>query len=204
MLTWSGLFPMLCVFLTASAALGSTYTMPITLTGTYLEGGAARSQTIDFGVGLESIQAVSITWSGSVTGGTKGYGGPPPFPVTTTPYDCGLVAWFTSGTDGIVKQAIGPVAGADTYPSPESFSRTDTFTGSASWSFLLDGRAQISVQMDTVYFLDPPRYRTYAQGNLNSATLVLEGSPVPEPSGLVALVLGLSGAMKLAKKQMTK
>ena len=203
MTNWAYMFLVLYVFLAASSAFGGTYTMPLTLTGTYPEESGARSQTVDFGISFESIQSVSITWLGSIVGGTRGDGGPPPFPIITTPYDCGLLAWFTSDTGGIAQQAIGPVCGKDTYPSSESFSSTDAFTGSGSWSFLLDGRAQIFIRMNMVIFLDPqPRYRTYATGELSSATLILEGSPVPEPSGLVALLLGLTKATMLARKRL--
>src|SRR5512135_489608 len=111
MKNWVHLFLVLCVFAAASSAFGGTYTMPLTLTGTYSEFGITRSQSVDFGVCFTSIQSVSIIWSGSIVAGTRGDGGPPPFPVITTPYDCSLWAWFTSDTGGIAKCATGPLCG---------------------------------------------------------------------------------------------
>lgn len=141
----------------------------------------------DLGVSFVEIQRVAVDWSGEITGALCTWRDDP----GATPWSVG--ASFEadllrpSGDD----RRIGSTAvhgGLSTYPAPESFNLESAFSGQP-WSDLLSGRGAIEVEFVwTLPFSWVPV--TVPSGHLRHATLIVEGTPVPEPATLLLVALG--------------
>ena len=86
------------------------------------------------------------------------------------------------------------MGGEATYPEPEGFdSRTEfELLGQTTWSDLLDGQGWIGIgytELGGPYII----YVEFGFVDLASATLVVEGTIVPEPATIVLLVAGIIG-----------
>jgi len=148
----------------------------------------------DLGVTFTEISHVYIDWSGEITAGLATDPmrlGPQPFPE-----DVGLSAWLGSAPFWRHTSVYGGVA---TYPEPEVFDfRSEFELGSMPWSELFDGQGTIGISYTEL--IGP--YLTYVEFGfvvLNEATLVVDGTPVPEPATFLLLILG--GLVLLRKRR---
>ncbi len=146
--------------------------------------------TTDFGLGVTftEISHVYIDWSGEITAGLAVdpmRPGPQPFPE-----DVGLSAGLGRAP---FWRHTGFYGGAALYPEPEVFDFKSEFElGSMPWSELFDGQCRIEINYVAV--IGP--YLTFVESgfvDLSSATLVVEGTPVPEPATILLLALGIIG-----------
>ncbi|MBW8040068.1 MAG: PEP-CTERM sorting domain-containing protein [Planctomycetes bacterium] len=143
----------------------------------------------DLGVTFTEISHVYMDWSGEITAGLAfddTTPGPQPFPL-----DVGISAYLGPNPWPRLTDVYG---GEATYPEPEGFdSRTEFgLPGSTTWSDLLDGHG--TLQIDYAVLGGP--YVIYVESgfvDLNSATLIVEGTPVPEPATVIFLALGVLG-----------
>ena len=134
-------------------------------------------EPVDFGQQFSSIQSLSISWRGRVQVGFDDWG------------------FYVNGRfKAEVRDAGGsavaytPWIGDSLYPQP--FNQTIALTpANGSWNYLLDGKCNVWAIFEPDYdeYVDTPL------GELESATLTLDATPVPEPSGLLALACGIGG-----------
>lgn len=168
--------PVLAVLLTAGSLQAVTYTVPLCTNRPFTT--AAMDFSLDLGTALSSVQSVSFQYDGNITAGRYSDG---------TPYNSKFIAGFYNS--GAIYTS-SPYAGAATWPNPEPLSGIVPMpdSGGASWTFLLDGQATGYVQLSNVMWWDgtPPPLNN-PSGYMNSASLIIEATPVPEPAGLVLL-----------------
>jgi hypothetical protein len=175
------------VMVLAATAFGDIVSMPLNCSGTY-ELNTFWEYDFDFGVTFSEISNVYIDWSGEITAGRAIYYTDPcnPFPL-----EVGIQASLGANPWGRLTEVYG---GEVTYPEPEPFDEISKFSLSqtSSWSDLLDGQGRIRVQ-HTEYKWAPEagRYIEHGSVTLNDATLMIEGTVVPEPATIFLLGLGL-------------
>jgi hypothetical protein len=81
--------------------------------------------------------------------------------------------------------------GEGTYPAPEPFDSLSEIQAS-TWIDLLDGKTRITVQYDELIMLFG-RYIEHGSVMLDDATLIVEGTIVPEPTMFLLLITGIVG-----------
>jgi hypothetical protein len=142
--------------------------------------------TLDFdlGVTFTDISHVYVDWSGEIIAALAAeYSNPDePFPI-----DVGIWSYLGSAPNW---RHTDFWAGAATYPDPELFdARSEFLYGSMPWSELFDGQGRITIDY-TQAILGEGWYIEDGSVDLTSATLVVDGTPVPEPSTLLLLAVG--------------
>ncbi len=171
--------------------------MPLDSAGVYGEPGLSYfEEYFDLGVHFSEISTVSIVWSGSIKGSviTNDFiNGDPVFMETH------CIAWL-----GDLDATAEVVAGQSTYPDPEQFEVTTNFTlrVNHTWNNLLDGKGRILIEENRYTFLDWGKgggYLEYGEISLENATLVFEGTVVPEPASLFLLLAGVPLLLKKRK-----
>jgi hypothetical protein len=187
----------LCALVPAQAEI---YTAWLDVSGNYL--GKTSDQTpdyaqtaaVDFHTNFSKINSVSIQWSGDVTAGLWGYPG-----FNSTPWPARFYSYMIDENSGaIVASAYTRRLGYNTYPGPEQFDSTTSYTLNVpggelpgSWDCLLNGRTTFgfSLQMSTLDPMDTP----LATGYLGSAMIIVDADPVPEPADALPVLCGLAG-----------
>jgi len=170
-------------------ALGDVIELPLDCAGTYDVNTPAWTTDFDLGVTFSEISHVYIDWSGEINAGLyQDFGDPNP-----TPFYGSLIAGIGSiPGEGWLRRATVQ-GGVSTYPAPEPFDVRSEFwllDPSATWNSFLDGKDIITILIPSVVGDPAPIYDGSAV--LNDATLVVEGTIVPEPATLVLLVLGFT------------
>lgn len=138
----------------------------------------------DLGVTFTEIFHVYIDWSGEITGGLAVDDSNPdePFPI-----DVGIGAYLESPPNWRHTTRWG---GAATHPDAEVFDVQSEFVyGTMPWSELFDGEGTITIEYKELVILNG----TYVESGsvfLNSATLVVDGTIVPEPASILLLAMG--------------
>lgn len=175
--------------LTASQA--DVFSVP--LTGNWLGDYNANTyyqEAIDLQSQFSSIQGVSISWVGSVTTG---------YDMDILPVRACFVSTLVDGGNSVAS-ASSPWS-SQNYSFPTVNFNTQTGYSANSWDFLLDGR--VTLEIDCV-----PESNNYANttkpwGHLQSASFIVDGTPVavPEPSGILAIAVGLSGLAGVASRR---
>ena len=158
-------------------ARAEIFEVPLPVTGTYhyLQ---TRDFSVDLGVRLQEVHAVEFRAAGSIVSPVTGPAGGPYRPIGGL-FVMALVRDDMSGTT-----ANTPPAGKDTYPDPEPFLDSGSFN-QQTWGFLLDGSAE-----GRMYFAGGEWVSGTAgggQGILTVATLIIDATPVPEPTAISTL-----------------
>jgi hypothetical protein len=184
----------LVVLLSITGADAAIVELPLAAEGRYDVNSGPWEMDFDLGVTFTEISYVYIDWSGEITAGLAVdpmRPGPQPFPL-----DVGISAYLGANPWPRLAAVYG---GEATYPEPEGFDLQSEFglPGATTWSDLLDGQGTIKIGH---VVLGGP-YLAYAEFgfvDLSSATLIVEGTIVPEPATLFLLALG---AVMMRKKR---
>ena len=160
--------------------------LPLATEGRYDVNSPYLQTDFDLGVAFTEISHVYIDWSGSITAGLAVdpmIPGPQPFP-------CDVGIYASLGFNPSLRR-ITVWGGEVTYPEPQIFDFRSEFElpPSTTWSDLLDGQGTITIGYTQL--VGP--YLTYVEFgfvDLSSATLVVDGTPVPEPATVCLLALG--------------
>jgi len=162
----------ICIFtmlLSASESLGDTYVVPLNVSGSY-NMGQSKSIEFDLGVQLYQVQSVRFVCAGNVTAGLN---------YSFQPYGDYFGCFLNA--EPYYMYAVGPTVGASTYPSPQYFSGQylfNPFIGDETWNFLLDGHATGYVKLATIYSIPEFPPYSYPHGYLDSASIIIEATPV--------------------------
>jgi hypothetical protein len=138
----------------------------------------------DLGVTFTQISHVYIDWSGGITGGLSTYMGSG----VSAPFDEGVNAILWASPNWRRAKVYG---GHATYPDPEPFNQLSEFvSGSMPWSELFDGQG--TIEIGRIAIMTIPEISILQRGSvtLNSATLVVDGTLIPEPATLFLLGIG--------------
>ena len=138
----------------------------------------------DLGVTFTKISNVYIDWAGDITAGLAiDYGKEnEPFPL-----DVGSGAALKKPP---LWRYIILKGGETTYPDPELFDCLSEFLyGDMPWSELFDGQSIITIQYMEPIILDG-RFIEHGSITLDNATLVVEGTIIPEPATIILLGAG--------------
>ncbi len=155
----------MCFCLTANT---KTYLISIPVTGSYTMG-QGKSFTIDLGEPLYEVNEVRLICQGTVTAGLGNL---------MEPYSDEFYGFFD--TDPGFMMAVGPSAGAGTYPLPEPFSANVEFESyfGATWDFLLDGQADGEVYLSEIYFIPEFPPISFPSGYINTAQIQIDAIPL--------------------------
>ena len=188
------LFTAVLVLCWAGNVRATIVELPLDCAGTYCIGYSWEAD-FDLGVEFTDISSVSIEWSGEITGGRSVYTSNPndPFPV-----DVGLLAHFGKNP---MTRSVKITGGAISYPDPEPFNCISDVTlyGNTTWSDLLDGKGHIKMYYINSVIIDGYSIE-YGSVLINNATLIVDGTLVPEPATIIFLALGAVGLFGRRKK----
>ncbi|MBN1435956.1 MAG: PEP-CTERM sorting domain-containing protein [Sedimentisphaerales bacterium] len=186
---------MLLLLITAQSALANTYPYPLNCAGTYDENSDVWEHDFDLGVTFTEITQVSIQWSGEATAGIFIYNNPPGEVLVDSEMLATLVL-----NPGFATAVAG--AGVAEYPDPEQFSCESIFTGLSpdEIATLLDGTGKIIIERNLIVTsIGGGSYLSHGEVSLNDATLIIEGTLVPEPTGMLMLLLGTTSLLRKNK-----
>lgn len=151
--------------------------IPLDITGQY-DFRSARSSSFDFGVSFSQINDIYIDWSGQVVGAELQMGG-----VTGTQF---VATLYESDPQSYYARA-SVYGGRTTYPTPEPFNLQSSFTDEG-WAEFYDGQGNIKIWFGDSFH--PDMIVSQPTGQINSATLVIDGVIVPEPMTIILFGTG--------------
>jgi hypothetical protein len=157
----------------------------------------------DLGVSFSEISHVYIDWSGEATAGLIAQAGEPPY--TPWPMDTAVRAYINLGSYAQYADAfVG--GGVSTYPSPYPFDTRSEFQLylDSTWSDIRNGRGSISVYYYLPIMSQDRIIIDYGSVALNGATLVVDGTIIPEPSTVLLLSIGLSRIIRTKSRNRRK
>jgi hypothetical protein len=138
---------------------------------------------LDLGVEFIEINNVYINWSGEIYAClVQGMDDPEPMPGNGS-----LLAYF-----GWLRRAEVR-GGWATYPNPEQFDVLSEFQLLApgmTWNNLLDGKEAITIDYPAFNTIAEISVIDYGSAVLNGATLVVDGTIIPEPATVLLIGLG--------------
>jgi hypothetical protein len=158
--------------------------LPLDCAGTYDIDNPYWTSDFDLGVTFTEIFHVYIDWAGELTGGLA-----TPFPGPGDPFPIDAGALASLGSNPYFRSA-DVWGGEATYPDPEAFDLILEFQlpGPSTWSDLLDGAGTITIEYDELNITGS--YVEHGTLLLNEATLLVDGTVVPEPVTLLFLGIG--------------
>ncbi len=164
----------------AAGAWADVIELPLDCAGTYDINTPSWSYDFDLGVTFSEISYVYIDWSGEITAGLAiNYTDPcNPFPL-----EVGIRASFNPPF-----RYVEVWGGEGTYPASELFDTLSEIQA-GSWSDLFDGQGTIRIQYQELVLLNG-RYTEHGSVMLDDATLIVEGTVVPEPTTILLLSFG--------------
>jgi hypothetical protein len=160
--------------------------LPLDCAGTYDIDNPYWIGDFDLGVTFTEIFHVYIDWAGEITGGLAidPHAPDDPFPV-----DAGLLAVIGKP---LIWRHTEVWGGETTYPNPEPFATQSEFQeGTMPWSKLFHGQGTITIEYTELII--PGSYIEHGSVFLTGATLVVDGTVVPEPAMLLFLAVGACG-----------
>lgn len=183
----------LLLLLMAQFAVADIVTYPLSCAGTYDENSSEWSTQFDLGVTFTEITQVSIQWSGTMEAALVA------LPGRMEVWDAIISAslWFHPGYAFATAEA-----GAATDPDPEPFDCASIFTDldESEIATLLDGTGEIHIGYEShIFSLDAGGYLNHGEILLNDATLVFEGTVVPEPMSMAMLLVGTVSLLRKRK-----
>ncbi|MHC4665821.1 MAG: PEP-CTERM sorting domain-containing protein [Planctomycetota bacterium] len=158
--------------------------LPLNCPGVYDSNTPAWTSDFDLGATFTEISHVYIDWAGEITAGLAIIYDNSSDPV---PKEVGIGA--SLGANPYLR-AVSIWGGEGTYPDPEAFDSVSEFelVGGSTWSDLIDGRGSITIEYEELII--PGSYIEHGSVDLTSATLVVDGTVVPEPATLLLLAIG--------------
>ncbi|MFA6186064.1 MAG: hypothetical protein WC770_02470 [Phycisphaerae bacterium] len=145
----------------------------------------------DLGVTFTEISHIYIDWSGGITAGLAQMYSPFTFQPVGEPFpvDVGIEAYLGRNPHARIADFYG---GQTTYPTSEPFNSLSEFAidGATTWSDLLDGTGTIWIGYTEPIFI----YGGVVEHGsivLNSATIMVDGTVIPEPVTFTIIAIGL-------------
>jgi hypothetical protein len=178
----------LVLLLSITTANAAIVEFPLDCEGFYDLKSPYWHSSFDLGVSFTEINNIYIEWSGTITAELVGIIKIP----GSFPHD----ATFEASLYGLELDPYYYIGWAEvyggkaTYPEPEPFNVQSPFTDEG-WSMLLEGRGHVEVLLGDALLLAVSYIIEYPSGQINSATLVFEGTLVPEPATVILLGLGV-------------
>lgn len=163
-----------------SAARAAIFEVPLPVTGTYRYH-ETRDFAFDLGMRLQEVHSVEFLAEGTILSPLTGPPGGPYRPI-----DGAFIAALQR--EDMPTTAGAPPAGKDSYPDPEPFSGSGSFTNQ-TWAFLLDGAAEGRVYWGAAELITGGA--AGGEGILTSATLIIDATPVPEPAAISSLLISV-------------
>jgi hypothetical protein len=162
------------VFIFCTISYGDIYEIPLAVEG-YYEFNNSISFNIDLGTELTEIHDVRFSCSGDIAG----IDAPGMFECT---FIAGAAKWQHAYTDAI---------SSPTYTAFTDDNIPFISSNSATWDFLLDGEGSGYVRLITNIIYIPEFPPEHIYGNLSSASLSINATPVPEPTAVFLLGVGV-------------
>ena len=165
--------------LAASTARATIIEIPLDCDGQYdfLD---TWSSSFDFGVSFSQINDIYIDWSGQIVGEEA---------LNAGVIDAQFVATLYESDPQSYYARTHVYGGAATYPTPEPFNLQTSFTDEG-WSEFYDGQGSIEIWFGGIYRPLGEITVSLPSGEMNFATLVIDGVIVPEPATLSLLAFG--------------
>lgn len=154
----------------------------------------------DLGVTFSDIFHVHIDWAGEITGGLFQQTDPFTFEPIGDPIQVNEGIFISLGYNPHKRRVI-QWGGALTYPYPEPFDSLleIELPTATTWSDLLDGQGDVEIGYYDVIPLNG-HYIKHGEIFLDEATLIIEGTVIPEPATFLLLTIGLVGIFSKNKR----
>lgn len=186
----------LVLLLSITGADADIVELPLAAEGRYDVNSPSWEMDFDLGVTFTEISNVYMDWSGEITADLviDSSPGSDPFPI-----DAGICAYLGPNP---WPRGAWIYGGAETYPEPELFDYRSEFAlpGATTWSDLLDGQGRIRIYLTGLFGPPGVSWLEFGYADLHSATLVVEGTIVPEPATILLLVAGIIG-VRVSKRR---
>jgi len=169
----------------SSLAEADIFELPLAAEGEYDFNSPYWTADFDLSVTFTDISNVYIDWAGEITAALVIFDDNPG--MDPAPFGVGIVAAI--GTPPNWRHTGVVSGGGAAYPEPEPFDLRSEFEfGTMPWSELFDGQGTIGIE-----YTEPIIFGTYVEHGsvvLNSATLIVDGVPVPEPATFLFMTIG--------------